>query len=71
MHFACMFGHLDTVKVLLSAFAEINISNDINNTPVALCEFGGNPKLANYIQHNHLMYVSGHDDNDGTITVSE
>jgi ankyrin repeat protein len=28
MHYACMNGHLDTVKVLLSVFADTNITDD-------------------------------------------
>jgi hypothetical protein len=32
------------------------------DTPVAVCEYCGSPELAHYIQHNHLMYVSGDDE---------
>jgi hypothetical protein len=70
MHYACMNGHLDTVKVLLSVFADTNITDDDGRTPVALCEYWGSPELAHYIQHNHPMSVSGEDDNDSNITVS-
>jgi ankyrin repeat protein len=70
MHYACANGHLDTVKVLLSVFADTNIADENNRTPVALCEYTGSPELAHYIQHNHLMYVSGDDDNDSNITAS-
>jgi hypothetical protein len=38
MHYACMNGHLDTVKVLLSVFADTNITDDYGKTPVAVCE---------------------------------
>jgi ankyrin repeat protein len=67
MHWACMDGHLDTVKVLLSVFADTNITDDYGDTPVATCKSWGSPELAHYIQHNHLMYASGVDDN---VTVS-
>jgi ankyrin repeat protein len=70
MHFACMNGHLDTVKVLLSVFADTSITDDFGRTPVAVCEYCGSPELAHYIQHNHLMSVSGEDDNDSNRTVS-
>jgi hypothetical protein len=40
------------------------------DTPVALCEYYGSPELAHYIQHNHLMSVSGDDDNNSNITVT-
>jgi ankyrin repeat protein len=46
MHHACMNGHLDTVKVLLSVFADTNITDDDGRTPVAMCEYCGNPELA-------------------------
>jgi ankyrin repeat protein len=62
MHNACVNGHLDIVKVLLSVFADTDITNDYGDTPVALCEYYGSPELAHYIQHNHLMYVSGDGD---------
>jgi ankyrin repeat protein len=65
MHIACMNGHLDTVKVLLSVFADINVTDDYGDTPVALCEYCSSPELAHYIQHNHPMYVSGDDDDNG------
>jgi hypothetical protein len=70
MHNACVCGHLDIVKVLLSVFADININNDFGNTPVAVCKYWDNPELAGYIQHNHLMYVSGDGDNNSGITAS-
>jgi ankyrin repeat protein len=56
MHIACVNGHLDIVKVLLSVFADTNIIDDDGRTPVAVCEYYGSPELAHYIQHNHLMY---------------
>jgi ankyrin repeat protein len=70
MHCACTSGNLDTVKVLLSVFADTNITNDNGRTPVALCELYGSPQLAHYIQHNHPMSVSGDDDSDTNITGS-
>jgi hypothetical protein len=70
MHLACMNGHLDTVKVLLSVFADTNITNDFGRTPVVLCEYYDSPELAHYIQHNHLMSVSD-DDNNSNSTVSD
>jgi ankyrin repeat protein len=69
MHCACVNGHLDTVKVLLSVFADTNITNDEGDTPIATCEYWGSPELAHYIQHNHPMYVSDDgDDHNGTVT---
>jgi ankyrin repeat protein len=38
MHYACVNGQLDVVKVLLSVFADINITDDNGFTPVAVCE---------------------------------
>jgi hypothetical protein len=55
---------LDTAKVLLSVFADTNITNDYGKTPVAQCEYGGSPELAHYIQHNHPISVSGDGDNN-------
>jgi ankyrin repeat protein len=55
MHLAGIGGHLDTVKVLLSVFADTNITNDYGCTPVAVCEdWGGSLESANYI-HDHLL----------------
>jgi hypothetical protein len=59
------------VKVLLSVFADTNITDDYGRSSVAMCEYGGSPELANYIQHNHLTYVSDNDENCGNITVSD
>jgi ankyrin repeat protein len=70
MHWACVSGHLDTVKVLLSVFADTDITDDGGKTPVTSCVRYGSPELAHYIQHNHLMYVSGDNDNDSNRTVS-
>jgi ankyrin repeat protein len=70
MHCACINEHLDTVKVLLSVFADINITDDTRDTPVDACEYCGSPELAYYIKHNHLMSVSGDDDNNSNITAS-
>jgi ankyrin repeat protein len=33
-HRACMNGHLDTVKVLLSVFADVNTTDDDGYTPI-------------------------------------
>jgi ankyrin repeat protein len=70
MHYACMNGHFDIAEVLLSVFANINITDDYGRTPVELCELYGNSELANYIQHNHQMYVSREDDDESNVTVS-
>jgi ankyrin repeat protein len=69
MHLACVSGRFDIVKVLLSQFADTNITNDKGRTPAAVCEFGGSPELATYLQQlDHVMYVP--DDGEGNITVS-
>jgi ankyrin repeat protein len=52
-------GHLDIVKVLLSVFADTNITDDDGRTPVATCEYCGSPELAHYIQQHNLTCVSG------------
>jgi hypothetical protein len=65
-----MNGHLDTVKVPLSVFADINIAADNGRTPVAACEYVGSSKLAHYMQHNHLMSVTGDGDSNSDVTVS-
>jgi ankyrin repeat protein len=70
IHHACMNEHLDLVKVLLSVFADTNITNDFGKTPVALCEYYGSPELADYIQNNHLMHVSDDAGNNSSVTVS-
>jgi ankyrin repeat protein len=62
MHYVSEVGNLDTVKVLLSVFADINITDDKGRTPIAVCEYNGSPELAHYIQHNHPMSVSGDGD---------
>jgi ankyrin repeat protein len=49
MHCACVNGHLDTVKVLLSVFADINITDDTGDTSVAVSEYYGSPELVHYI----------------------
>jgi hypothetical protein len=67
---ACVCGHLDIVKVLLSVLADTNITNDFGKTPVAVCKYWGSPELAHYIQHNHLMSVCGDDDNISGIIAS-
>jgi hypothetical protein len=66
MHIACMNGHLDIVKVLLSVFADIDITDDDGRTPVAVCVLYGSPELAHYIQHDHPMFVPGDDDDNGS-----
>jgi ankyrin repeat protein len=72
MHIACVNGHLDIVKVLLSVFADANMIDCEGRTPVAVCEHYGSPELAHYIQqHNHLMYVSGDDDDGNIKTVTQ
>jgi ankyrin repeat protein len=70
IHHACVNGHLDTVKVLLSVFADTNTTNDYGNDPVAVCEHYGSPELAHYIQHNHVMCVSRDGGNSSNTTVS-
>jgi ankyrin repeat protein len=39
MHIACMNGRLDILSLLLSVFADTNITNDDGKTPVAVCEY--------------------------------
>jgi ankyrin repeat protein len=70
MHNACVCGHLDIVKVLLSVFADTNITSDFGIAPVAVGEYYGNPELAHYIKQNHPMSVSGDGDNDSNRTLS-
>jgi ankyrin repeat protein len=71
MHLACVNGHLDTVKVLLSAFADTSISSDDGRSLTTVCEYGGSPELADYIQqHNHLMSASDDKDSCDNITAS-
>jgi ankyrin repeat protein len=71
LHCACVSGRLDTVAVLLSVFADINITADDGRSPIAMCEYFGHPELANYVQqHSHSMYVSGDNVNNSNMTVS-
>jgi ankyrin repeat protein len=64
MHYACMNGHCDIVKVLLSVFADTDITDDDGYTPADVCEVKDNPDLADYIEDNNLMNVRGNDDSD-------
>jgi ankyrin repeat protein len=70
MHWTCVNEHLDIMKILLSVFADVNITDDDGLTPVEVCKYGGNPELLNYIQHNHLMSVSS-DNNDNNAGVAD
>jgi ankyrin repeat protein len=69
MHYACMNGNLDIVKVLLSAFADTNIADDDGMTPAAACEYYSNQELANYIQHSQRSHSS--DDGDYSVIVAD
>lgn len=50
LHYACAYGHTDTVKTLLSVFADTAITSDYGDTPANFCERYGNPELANYLR---------------------
>jgi hypothetical protein len=71
MHNAGMKGHFDIVKVLLSVFADTNITDDNGDTPADICDLNDNPDLADYIEDNNLMNMSGNDDSDNAAVADQ
>jgi hypothetical protein len=49
LHYACQYDHLDVVKLLLSVFAQIDVVNSWNRTPLNLSTDFGNYKLMQYL----------------------
>jgi ankyrin repeat protein len=72
VYWAFAYGHLDIMKVLLSVFADTNITDNAGYTSVEAGVYGGSWELilAYYKRFNHLMSVFDEDDNNSNITVS-
>lgn len=68
MLYACKNGHFDILRVLLSVFADTDITNDDGRTPAAECEYWGSPELAHYIKR--LMHVPSNNDINGSISAA-
>jgi ankyrin repeat protein len=50
LHWACMRGDVEIVRMLLSAFADTHITNDDRNTPAMLAEKRGHSELLPYLR---------------------
>lgn len=56
LHVACLNGHGNVTRMLMSVFPNLEITDDFGDTPVEICEKYGSADLANYIRN--IMYTS-------------
>jgi ankyrin repeat protein len=70
LHHACMYGHVDITRLLLSVFARTDIEDDYRRTPVMMAEYSGNFEVAPYLHYQLPVGLSNVEDDASISSIS-